>query len=67
MTLQSVRSPYAGHMSVRMRGIAMQPEFMQRSLDADRDYTVRLLEGVLVISCGLAILATLAFVFAGLI
>ena len=45
----------------------MQPEFMQRSLDADRDYTVRLLEGVLVISCGLAILATLAFVFAGLI
>ena len=65
--MQWVLSPYAGHMSVRMRGIAMQPESMQRSLDGDRDDTVRLLEGVLVIACGMAIFATLAFVFAGLL
>jgi hypothetical protein len=50
-----------------MRGIAMQPESMQRSLDADRDDTVRLLEGVLVIACGIAVIATLAFVLAGLL
>jgi hypothetical protein len=45
----------------------MQPEGVQRSLDGDRDDTVRLLEGVLVIACGVAIFTTLAFVFAGII
>jgi hypothetical protein len=45
----------------------MHPEGVQRSLDGDRDYTVRLFEGVLVIACGIAVIATLAFLFPGLI
>jgi hypothetical protein len=40
---------------------------MQRSLNAEHDPTVRLLEGVLVLACGIAILSTLAFVLAALL